>query len=112
MSAKYYVAVVVYESASESPDYTPLYEECISLIKASSEDEARSKAEALGRTRSAKYKNVEGQEISWSLRNIVDINPMLEDSLGEVTEIYARHFKDIDAYRKFEALAKEGGDCQ
>ncbi len=106
MSTEYYVAVVVYESASESPDYTPLYEECITLVKASSEDEARSKVETLGKNRGTKYMNVEGQEISWSLRNIIDINPMLEDSLGEVTEIYARHFKNIDAYRKFEALAK------
>ena len=106
MSTEYYVAIVVYESASESLDYTPLYEECITLVKASSEDEARSKVEALGKNRSIKYKNVEGKEISWSLHNIVDINPMLEDSLGEVTEIYARHFNNIDAYRKFETLSK------
>ena len=106
MGNEYYVAVVVYESASDSPDYTPLYEECITLIKASSEDEARSKVEELSKNRSTKYKNVEGHEISWSLRYIVDINLMLEDSLGEVTEIYARHFKNIDAYRKFETLLK------
>lgn len=106
MSTEYYVAVVVYESASESPDYTPFYEECITLVKANSEDEARSKVEDLGKNRSTKYTNIDGQEISWSLHDIVDISPMLEDSLGEVTEIYARHFKDIDAYRKFETLSK------
>jgi hypothetical protein len=54
----------------------------------------------------AGFQNAEGQEISWSLYNIVDINPMLEDSFDEVTEIYARHFRDIEAYRKFETFSK------
>ncbi len=106
MSTEYYVAVVVYESASESPDYTPLYEECITLVKASSKDEARSKVEALVKHRCTKYENVQGQVISWALHNVIDIHPMLEDSLGEITEIYARHFNNIDAYRNFETLSE------
>ena len=106
MSTEYYVAIIVYKSASDSAGYTPLYEECITLVKANTMDEARSKVEDLTKHRSTKYKNAEGQEISWSLYSIVDINPMLEDSFDEVTEIYARHFRDIEAYRKFETFSK------
>jgi hypothetical protein len=106
MSTEYYVAVVIYKSASDSSDYTPLYEECITLVKADTEEDARLRIEKLAKNRSAKYKNIEGQEISWSLYKIIDINPMLEDSIGDITEIYARHFKDIDAYNKFETLSK------
>ena len=106
MNTEYYVAVVIYESASDSPEYTPLYEECIILIKSNSKDEAISKIENLGKKRSTKYTSINGQEISWSLRHIVDVSPMLEDSLDEITELYARHFKNIEAYRKFETLLR------
>ncbi|MFW5443797.1 MAG: DUF4288 domain-containing protein [Methylococcaceae bacterium] len=106
MCTKYHVAVILYKSSSDSRDYVPLYEECITLIKANNEVEAKEKVEELTNSRATTFKNQEGQEISWSLHKIIDINPMLEDTLGETTEVYARHFKDIDAYNAFETLSK------
>lgn len=106
MSTQYYVAVIVYQSTSASPNYTPLYEECITVVKADTAAEAKSKVEDLAKHRSTQYQNAAGQEIAWSLYQIIDISPMLADSFDAVTEIYARHFRDIEAYGQFETLLK------
>jgi hypothetical protein len=106
MSTEYHVAVIVYKSSSDSKDYIPLFEECITLIKATTESDARQKAEHLAKSRAATFKNQKGEEITWVLHKIIDINPMLKDSIGDVTEIYSRHFNNIDAYNAFETLAE------
>lgn len=105
MSTEYHVAVIVYTSSSDSKGYKPMFEECITLIRAKTEADARQKAESIAQSRGTSFKNHEGEEITWVLHKIIDVNPMLEDSIGDTTEIYARHFKSIDAYNAFEMLA-------
>lgn len=106
MNTEYHVAVIVYKSSSDSKGYKPMFEECITLIKAKTEADARQKAESIAQSRGAKFKNQKGEEITWVLHKIIDVNPMLEDSIGDITEIYARHFNNIDAYNAFETLAE------
>lgn len=108
MSTAFHVAVMVYKSSSNSPNYQSLYEESITLIKAASETEAREKAKNLADERSSTFKNQNGEEISWALHKIIDISPMLEDKIGNVTEVYSRHFSNISAYNQFESLACNG----
>lgn len=104
MSTEYHIAVVVYQSTSDSPSYKPLYEECVTLVKASTVEQAKDKATELAKARSTTFTNQKGEKITWSLYKVIDVSPMLEDKIGDVTELYSRHFSNIDAYQSFETL--------
>ncbi|MBE3558432.1 MAG: DUF4288 domain-containing protein [Ktedonobacteraceae bacterium] len=101
----FYIAVLLWESSSDRPDYRPLYEESILLIAATSEEEARQKA--LVSASKYSYDNVYGETITWSLKHLVDVQPALEEKFSDVTELYARHFRNYEAYRAFEPLLSD-----
>ena len=103
----YFVAIILYQSTSDAPDYAPLYEESTVLVKAKTEAEARDKVLALTQSNAVQYLNEQGHLIQWRLDTIVDISPMLNDEIADVTEIYSRHFHDVEAYRAFEVLANQ-----
>lgn len=63
------------------------------------------KIHAFAKTRVARFKNEQGQQITWALHQIIDICPALEDDIGDIAEIYSRHFNNIDAYKAFEVLS-------
>ncbi len=102
MTSHHYIAIIVYRSSSEDERYQPLYEECITLIQARSLSEARLKAEHIAAQRECTFNNASGILISWKLHRIIDVRPMLEDAIGEVTELCSRHFYDIDGYLALE----------
>lgn len=97
-----YVAVLVSESGL--PGEAPLFQESFVLLRAPGEAEARTKAEALGRSRETSYENENGQTVTWTFRYVVDVAALLHDDLGDGTDLYARHFRDIAAYEAFEPL--------
>lgn len=99
-----YVAVLLYESTSQSGDKAPLYEESFVLLHARDEQHARSKALEHARRSSTSYKNAEGALIHWSLKQIVDVSEVQGGRLDDGAELYSRHFRDLDAYRAFEPL--------
>jgi Domain of unknown function (DUF4288) len=101
------VAVLVYESSSSSPDYEALFEESFMLVKASSLEEAKQKAKHYGDTHTATFENGSGESITWKLKHIVDVNQALDDVDLDGAEIYARHFRDYQAYKSFEPLLSE-----
>lgn len=103
-ATRWYVAVLLYESTSPDPGYTPLFEEAILLLQAASDDEARTKAQTHGNQSRTSFKNALGQTIVWSLKHVVDVSEMLVDGPVDGAEIYARHFRDYAAYRKFEPM--------
>jgi Domain of unknown function (DUF4288) len=103
-SADVYVAVVVYESSSDSPAYEPLFEESFMILKASSLEEAQQKANQNATAHMSSFKNEAGDSIVWKLKHIVDVNQVLYDANTDGAEIYARHFRDYQAYREFEPL--------
>ncbi|WP_437742801.1 DUF4288 domain-containing protein [Sorangium sp. So ce302] len=99
-----YVAVILYESWSPDPSYTPMYEECFALVRAESEEQARARAEQHSRAHETCFNNVLGQEIHWKLKHVVDVSRVLSDTLDDGADIYARHFKSYEAYHAFEPL--------
>jgi hypothetical protein len=107
-SAVFYVAVLLHESSSPDPDYSPTFEECFVLLRAKNEDDARARAEQHGRASKTSFQNAEGQTIHWNLKHVVDVSPLLSDSLDDGAELYARHFKNYEAYRSFEPLLGGG----
>jgi len=103
----FYIAVILYESSSNVPHYKPLYEECFTLIEATSLEEAREKALVCAKNNEHSYENVCGETITWVTKKIVDVNNVLDDSFKDYTDLYARHFRNYEAYHSFESLLSE-----
>jgi ABC-type antimicrobial peptide transport system permease subunit len=99
-----YVAVLVYESSSAAPDYKALFEESFMLVKATSVEEARQKIQQYADSHTSTFKNEAGDSIIWKLKHVVDVNQVLYDINLDGTEIYARHFRNYQAYKEFEPL--------
>ena len=103
----FYIAVILYESSSSAPEYKHLYEECFVLIKATSLEEANEKALVYSREQEGSYQNEYNNTITWSLKQVVDVNSVLYDEFDDGTELYARHFHNYEAYRLFEPLLSD-----
>lgn len=102
-----YVCVSIHESSSDAQNYVPLYEERLTLIKASSKAEATSKAQQLVKAATHSYKNRDNQTISWTCRRIVEVTEAIDSSLSDGAEIYGRYFRDLIAYERYETERKQ-----
>lgn len=100
----FYIAVLLYESTTSSGDKKPLYQESFVLLQATNAEEARSLALEHARQQETQYQNPQGEVIHWRLRQLVDVNPVLDEELKHGSELYARHFRNYDAYHAFEPL--------
>jgi hypothetical protein len=96
-----YAAVLVYSSASSAPDYPPLYEETVTLVRANSMSHAEQRAREFGRAQETKYLNEQGEMIKWTFKHLIDVSEVSGD-LGDGTEVCTRHFRNYEAYRDFE----------
>lgn len=107
----FFIAVVLFESSSNVSNRKSLYEECFVLIKANSLEEAKEKTLVYSREQEGSYQNENKETITRSLKQIVDINYVLYDEfnneLNNGTELYARHFRNYQAYCLFEPLLSE-----
>ena len=53
---EYYAAVLIFESRCPAPDYAPLFEEQVVLLRASSEEDAKAKVEQYAKGEAFSYK--------------------------------------------------------
>ncbi len=95
--SSFYVAVAVYESTSDSVDKALLYEETFTLLVAASEEDAERQAVQLVQEPFS-YKNQYGETITWSLKQRVVVRQVVDDKLVHGTEIFARFFRNYEAY--------------
>ena len=93
----FYIAVIVYESSSDAPNDQPLYEETFMLIHASSQENAEQQAAQLV-NKPHSYQNQYGQTITWSFKQIVVVQPALNDEFTNGTELFSRFFRNYEAY--------------
>lgn len=98
----FYIAVILYESSSNVSGYKPLYQECFFLIKACSLEEANEKALLYANQEQVSYENVNNEIITWSLKHIISVDLVVDDEFSDGAEIYARYFRNYDAYRLFD----------
>lgn len=102
--ASFFIAVLLYESRAEDASKAPLYQESFVLLRTTSEEEARRMALAHARQQETSYTNAEGATIRWSLKHLVDVSPSVDAELKHGAELYARHFRNYEAYHSFEPL--------
>ncbi|MEH2458346.1 DUF4288 domain-containing protein [Nostoc sp.] len=103
----FYIAIILYKSSSDKPDYQTLYQESFVLIKAASLESAKAKALNDGKNESVSYINENEETITWSLQQVVDVNSVLDDnfdSAEDIVNLYTRHFRNYEAYHSFEPL--------
>ncbi|MCC5645249.1 DUF4288 domain-containing protein [Nostoc sp. CHAB 5824] len=106
----FYIAVILYESSSDAPDYQPLYQEYFVLLKSSSLEKAKEKAISYAKKEEVSYKNENGETITWSLKKVIDVNSVLDDgfeSASDGVDLYARHFRNYEAYHSFEPFLSQ-----
>lgn len=101
---QWYLAIVLYESSSPDPNYKPLYEECISLIEADSDAHARQKVEKLAIDSQTSYQNQFGQTLHQTIKHIIDVAPLVDEKLQDGATLYARFFRNYQAYHDMEPL--------
>ncbi|MEJ2889918.1 DUF4288 domain-containing protein [Actinomycetospora aeridis] len=98
-----WVAILVFRSTSDAPDYETHYREDLADVRAGDEAGARQAALAHARAQEGAVVNQFGETIELSLVRVVDVAPAL-GPLESGGDLYARHFRDLDAYRRFEPL--------
>ena len=105
-----YVAVILYESTSDSSKYQSMYQESFVLIKAISPEIAQQEALRYAQQQQTTYENEQQETIYWTLKHIVDISPLRAENVNfdNGSEIYFRHFRDYQAYTSFEPLLSGG----
>jgi hypothetical protein len=66
----YAVNLLLKSTRSPVSDVEPLWEESIRLVSASSEEEARAKAELLGQAERMTYEVADGSKLSWEFDRV------------------------------------------
>jgi hypothetical protein len=54
------------------------------------------------------YKNGQGENITLTLKHIIDVNPVLSENFEHGADLYASHFRNYDAYVAFEPFFSGG----
>lgn len=72
------------------PEGQALWEESIVLIRAADEEEARTKAEDIGKHGEHEYLAAAGNQVRWTFERIESIHQILSEYLEHGTEVYSR----------------------
>jgi len=90
----WYAARLLYESVvSDSKTVAPLCEESTILIEAQDEEDARRKANRLGKQRGHSYRNPYGEKVAWKFVNVIELQDLCEDRIENGTEVFSRLFR-------------------
>jgi Domain of unknown function (DUF4288) len=101
-----FVIVVVSESSKSlngEPRGNLFYQECTSLIKASSLEEAEQKAVDYANNQNTSYKNCYGETVTWTVKQVVQVTDVLDDELdlrADAVDLFVRGFYDYEAYQR------------
>jgi hypothetical protein len=101
-----YFSALILEQAILADDSPELYCENVVIFEADSIEEARIAAEEYGNTQAHSYFNQYGQQVSWSLVRVVDVQEMFDQPIKHASEVYSRFFRNLDDYVRFEPLMR------
>jgi hypothetical protein len=92
----WYAVNTLYRSEHTPTETQPtLWEESIFLIEAGSEEDARSEAERIGRSRTHSYE-VESGLVIWSFQQIERVYAIDREDLRSGTEVFCRFLRDSE----------------
>ena len=99
----WFAGVLLTKSSSDRDGHKPLFEESVVVVSAINLAEAKRKIDELAAGEVTSYVAVDGARISWELLHVLDVQE-LRTAPEDGATIYARHFRDYEAYRRFEPL--------
>lgn len=67
-----------------------LWEEIVYLVDAFTEDEAREKAELIGKKNEVSYQTVSGRQIVWKFQKITHLSSLEVSDISDGTEVFSR----------------------
>lgn len=79
----------------------------MTLLYAETEAEARELAEENFRSDEGTYKSADGHNVTITPTAVVDVVAALIDDLSEGGDLYSRHFRDFEAYSKWEPMLND-----
>ncbi len=82
-------------NGSAQPD--DIYEERVVLVQASDRAIASDKAEKFITETDRPYRNAEGETVEWLLDEVLDVYPILDESIADGTEVYSALLDDRQA---------------
>ncbi len=92
----WFSARLVFESVHPDKDEAPkLFEERIVLLRGRSEEQARARAAEYARSAREEFTNAFGRPVKWIFRDLLDVQPILDESIEDGTEVYSA-FLDED----------------
>ena len=91
VAVAWYGVQIVYEAAvGGTPDRDPMREESIHIVLADSEDQARKRAEEIGRDNQHSYENADGERVTWRFVCVAQVQDLCEDRLTDGMEVFSR----------------------
>jgi hypothetical protein len=96
----WFAARLLFESklSAESGD---LFEERLVLVRSGSAEDARKKAVKIGASSGEEYQNIDGETVSWTFTEILDLVELIDATIGDGSEVY-HHFlnaNEVEAIR-------------
>jgi hypothetical protein len=79
----------------DDPKDEPLYETSIRLVQADSDDEAKTKAAALGNEGAHEYLNPDGERVAWHFLKVGDVQEIEDQTLAHGAELFSRISREI-----------------
>jgi hypothetical protein len=76
-----YFSALILEKATVGEDPAPLFCENVVIFEAGSIEDARMAAQEYGETQAHSYVNEDGQQVSWSLERVVDVQEILDQPI-------------------------------
>ena len=84
----WFAVSLVFECIDPDTDEGLSLEQRIVLLHAVDEDAVRERAGRLGKKTQVEYASAEGNQVRWLFRGIGDIKALLDDEIGDGTEVY------------------------
>jgi hypothetical protein len=91
---QWYNAVLLLEAVlPDKAELTELLtERRVIVLRASTDDEARSKANEFGSAAAHEYRNVDGERVQWRYRSVLEVTPLYVQEITDGTEVFAELF--------------------
>lgn len=97
----WYAAKLLFESKVDDSKQTDerLCEESIRLVLADNDDDARARAEELGRSESHEYPNEDGARVEWVFRDVLEVQDLCVSEIEPGVEVFSVLFWRSDSQR-------------
>ena len=112
---EWYSARILYQSlvdddVDEASEGAVLFEEKLLIFSCRERSNVREQLAALAKKNEESYQNAEGNQVTWVLREILEVQEIMAESVGDGTEVFYRYWhnpseRDFDEMRQTQTEA-------